>query len=65
MMAIKKELPVEHMVFGISYNAKDGAWFSVKVPDSKQALFSGPINTGMARQLRALAHAVSELEDAL
>ena len=64
-MAIKKELPVEHMVFGISYNAKDGAWFSVKVPDSKQALFSGPINKGMARQLRALAHAVSELEDAL
>ena len=65
MMAIKKELPVEHMVFGISYNAKDGAWFSVKVRDSKLALFSGPINKGMARQLRALAHAVSELEDAL
>ena len=64
-MAIKKELPVEHMVFGISYNAKDGAWFSVKVPDSKQALFSGPIHKGMAQQLRALAHAISELEDAL
>ena len=64
-MAIKKELPVEHMVFDLTHNAKEGAWFSVKVPDSKQALFSGPITKGMARQLRALAHAVSELEDAL
>ena len=64
-MAIKKELPVEHMIFNLTHNGKDGAWFSVKVPDSKQALFSGPIHKGMARQLRALAHAVNELEDAL
>ena len=64
-MAINKTYPVEHMNFNLSFDKVNGAWFSLTTENSKQALFSGPIHKGMARELRALAYAVSELEDAL
>ena len=32
---------VEHMEFDVSYDTRDGAWFCVRVPGEKSALFSG------------------------
>ena len=53
---------VEHMEFDVSFDKRDGAWFSVRVPGEKRALFSGPINIGMARQVFNLHKAIKDIE---
>lgn len=53
---------VEHMEFDVSYDTRDGAWFCVRVPGEKAALFSGPINVGMARQVLNLHKAIKDIE---
>ena len=53
---------VEHMEFDVSYDKRDGAWFSLRVPGQKAALFSGPINVGMAGQVFKLHKAIKDIE---
>ena len=54
---------IEHMEFELTFSDKDGAWFIVRVPNEKPALFSGPINVGMASQVKKLHKAIKDIEE--
>lgn len=58
---------VEHVGFRITDDPKSWPWFAIftgldEKPTPKNTLFTGPVNPGMAAQLRELADYVETLE---
>ena len=53
---------IEHVEFQLTYDNKDGAWFSIHVPSDDKKLFSGPIHVGMASQVLNLYRTIRDIE---
>ena len=59
---MKTSAKIEHVEFQLTWDKRDGAWFSIHVPGESRALFSGPINIGMACQVLNLHRKVRDIE---
>ena len=59
---MKTSAVIEHVEFQLTWDRRDGAWFSIHVPGESRALFSGSINPGMASQVLNLHRCVRDIE---